>query len=195
VPAIATAGAQQVKPAGLIGGIDAGYDAHSGNWVFGLAADLSWLHHSDSASTTATYPCCAPTAFTVTQSVSTKYLATVRARIGYDVGGTVVYATGGYAGIKARYSALFTDTFATALEAGTSSKFRSGWVIGGGADIKITPNWTIQPEFLHADFGHFNAPAGTLTAFTPAIPFPTNVFTHRASLKANIARVGFHYHF
>ena len=193
VPAINTAGAQHVKPRSFIGGVDAGYDFNSGNVVFGVAADLSWMHDKKTASATVTYPCCSPTAFTVTQSVSTKWLATARARVGYDVGGAMIYATGGWAGVKARYSALFTDTFATALESGSTSKFRSGWVLGGGADIKVSPNWTVQPEFLHADFGHFNAPAGTLTAFTPAISFPTNVFTHRASLKTNIVRIGVHY--
>jgi outer membrane immunogenic protein len=195
VPAINTAGAQHVKPQSFVGGIDAGYDFTSGNLLFGIAADLSWMDDKKTASTTVTYPCCAPTAFTVTQSMSTKWLATARVRAGYDVGGAVIYLTGGWAGVKARYSAQFTDTFATALESGTSSKFRSGWVLGGGADIKVDPHWTVQPEFLHADFGHFGAPGGTLTAFTPAISFPTNTFTHRASLKTNILRVGVHYHF
>jgi outer membrane immunogenic protein len=196
VPAINAAGQQQVKPKGLLAGIDAGYDFHSGNLVFGLAADLSRLHDSKAAATTVTYPCCSPTSFTVTQGVSTRWMATVRARVGMDVGGgSVVYVTGGYAGIKARYSSLFTDTFASAFEAGTSSKWRSGWVVGGGADIKVAPQWSIQPEFLHADFGHFGAPASVLTTTPGTTTWPTSVFTHRASLKANIARVGFHYHF
>lgn len=193
VTAINDAGIQKVKPAGALGGIDAGYDFHSGKWVFGVAADLSWLHNSDSASTTVTYPCCSPTTFTVDQRVSTKWLTTARARIGYDVGGAVLYATGGYAGVKARYAASFTDTFASALEGSTTSKFRSGWVLGGGADIKLAPNWSVEPEYLHADFGSLSAPDGSLSI--SGGDYPARIFTHDADLKANIVRVGFHYHF
>lgn len=196
IPAIDAAGQQDVKPRGILGGIDVGYDAHSGNIVFGVAADVSILDGSDSVSTTATYPCCAPTAFTVRQSVKTRWMTTVRGRVGLDAGPATVYVTGGYAGLKARYSSLFTDTFATAHEAGSTSKFRSGWVIGAGADIKMGGGqWSVQPEFLHADFGHIGSQDTTLTAFTPSIAFPTNIFTHRASLKTDIARIGVHYHF
>ena len=195
VPAINAAGMQTVKPRGVDAGLDAGYDLHSGKLLFGVAADISLLHGSDSASTTATYPCCAPTAFTVRQSVKTNWMATLRARAGIDFGNATAYVTGGYAGLKARYSSLFTDTFATALEQGSSSKYRSGWVVGAGADIRVGKQWSVQPEFLHADFGHISAAGSTLTAFSPAISFPTNTFTHRASIKTDVVRVGIHYHF
>jgi outer membrane immunogenic protein len=193
VDAINVAGVQEVDPRGFIGGIDIGYDFQSGNLVFGIAADLSTLRDTKSASSTVTYPCCGPTAFTVAQTVSTRWLATVRGRVGVDVGGAVLYATGGYAAMRARYTSQFSDTFASAAQLGTSSKTRSGWVVGAGADIKVAQGWSIQPEFLHADFGTFGSPAGTLT--TSGGSFPMNAFTHRAKLKTNIARIGFHFHF
>ena len=195
VPAIATAGVQKVEPQAAAFGLDAGYDFHSGGFLYGIVADVSLLNGSDTRSTTATYPCCAPTTFTVNQTIRTKWMTTIRARVGLDLGDTGIYLTGGYAGLQARYSALFTDTFATAHEAGSKDEFRSGWVVGAGADLKIGHRWSLSPEFLHADFGHMNAVGGTLTAFTPAISFPTNVFTHRTSLRTNVARVALNYHF
>src|SRR5258708_33023118 len=195
VPAIAAAGIQTVKPAGVDAGLDAGYDWHSGSLMFGVAGDVSVLDGSKSATTTMIYPCCSPTALTITQSVKTSWMTTARARVGFDMSGASIYVTGGYAGLKARYSALFTDTFATAHEAGSKSEYRSGWVVGGGADIRVSRNWSLQPEYLHAEFGHINAPGGVITAFTPAISFPTNTFTHSARLTTNVVRVGIHYHF
>ena len=93
-------------------------------------------------------------------------------------------------------TALFTDTYATALETASASKFRSGWVVGAGADIAVSGGWSIQPEYLHADFGTMTVAGGTLTAFSgPIVSFPTNVFSHSMKLKSDVIRIGLHYHF
>lgn len=195
IPAIETAGRQSVKPRGVIGGFDVGYDLRSGNLVYGVAADFSILDGSDSASTTTPYPCCAPLGFTIKQSVKTKWMTTVRARVGYDIGGATIYATGGYAGLKARYTATFTDNYWPVFEQGSTSKYRSGWVIGAGADIKVGGRFSVQPEFLHADFGRIKAPQGDFLADGSPDAFPNTILTHRAAIKVNIARVGLHLHF
>lgn len=195
VPAINADGVKKIKPQSFIGGVDAGYDYRSGALVMGLAADISSVDHTKTATVTSTYPCCAPTAYTISQTVKTKWMTTIRAKLGYDVGMANVYVTGGWAGEKVRYTALFTDTFATANETATADKFRSGWVAGAGADIRIGGNWSIQPEYLHAEFGTLTVPGGTLTAFTPSQSFATNTFTHTMKLRSDVARVGLHYHF
>lgn len=195
VPAINATGIQKVKPKAFNGGIDIGYDYRAGNILFGVAADISTLNNTKTASTTTTYPCCSPSAFTVTQTVKTRWMTTARARLGYDFGGGAIYATGGWAGMKLRYTGTFTDDFATALETASASKFRSGWTAGGGADIRFGNGWSLQPEYLHADFGTMTVPGGTLTAFTPSQSFPENTFSHSVKLRTNIVRVGMHYHF
>ena len=193
VPAVNATGRQTIRPHGVIGGLDAGYDFHSGKLLFGVAADISLLHGSDAATDFTTYPCCAPFGFTIRQAIKTRWMATARARVGYDLGNAALYVTGGYAGLKARYSARFSDDFADALEQGSRSQYRSGWVAGVGADIKVGTQFSVQPEYLHADFGHANAPGGTFTdSGTTTWP---DVFTHRAKIKTDIARVGLHYHF
>lgn len=106
-----------------------------------------------------------------------------------------MYVTGGYAGVQAKYSSTFTDTFATASEGASKSKFMSGWTVGGGAEFKLSKYWSVQPEFLYAKFGKIAGPGGTLTAFTPAISYRTNVFTHGADLSVDVARVAVQYRF
>src|SRR5262245_60485378 len=118
VPAIATAGVQTIEPKKAPFGGTAGYDAQSGKIVFGGVFDFSILKLSDSASASAVYPCCAPTTFTVTQSVETNWLLTARGRGGYAIGNLLAFGTVGLAWTDLNYQAVFSDTFATAQENG-----------------------------------------------------------------------------
>ncbi|MFM5917570.1 MAG: outer membrane protein [Novosphingobium sp.] len=196
VDAVNASGAQQVKPRGFSAGAQIGYDINSGKFLLGAVADISSLGNARTSTVTAGYPGFAPATYTITQSVDPKWMATARAKIGIGFGqGSNVYATGGWAGEKARYDAQFTDTFGNANEVATSSKFRSGWVVGGGASIRMGRNWSLNPEYLHAEFGTETIPGGTLTANTPAVSFPQNDFTHTMKLRTDLARVAINYHF
>lgn len=195
VPAIATVGAQNLSSNAFTGGGQAGFNLQHHNVVLGLETDFGGMNLSQQKTGTATYPCCAPTAFTITQFVGTSWLFTLRPRIGFTAGPVMVYGTGGLAVSNVEYTALFTDTFATAEENGGKTSIQTGWAAGGGAEIKTGKHWSVKGEFLHADFGSLSNTSTNLTAFTPPIAFPTNVFTHTANLTANIYRFGFNYRF
>lgn len=196
VPAINASGVQRVKPKAFNGGVNLGYDYNTGGVLVGVVADISSLSNTKNATATAVYPCCSPSTYTVSQTVNTKWLTTARAKLGIGVGGgSSVYATGGWAGEKVKYTALFTDTFATANETATKDAFRSGWVVGGGASFRFGNGWSIDPEYLHAEFGTLTVPGGTLTAFTPSQSFAQNPFTHTMKLRTDVARINLNYHF
>ncbi len=193
--AVNGAGVQQVKPRGFSGGAQIGYDHHSGNLLLGVVADISSLGHGRTSTVTAAYPSSAST-YTISQSVDPKWMTTARLKLGLGFGGgSAVYATGGWAGEKVRYDGLFTDTLGNANESASSNKFRSGWVAGAGASIRMGRGWSLNPEYLHAEFGTLTVPGGTLTANTPSQSFPANTFTHTMKLTTDTARVAFNYHF
>jgi outer membrane immunogenic protein len=131
----------------------------------------------------------------VTQSISTNYEATLRARIGYATSNWLFYGTGGASFTTMTFRQTFSDTFATASETGSTQKSAIGWTLGGGVEYALPGRWTIRGEYQHMDFGRMSGNGGTLTAFTPAIAFPTNVFTNSANLKVDVVRVGFTYRF
>ena len=198
VPAIAAAGHQSLSPRGFNGGGQVGYNLQKGHWVLGVEADFGSMHVKDDFSSTATYPCCAPTNFTVTQTVKTNYLFTARPRIGIASGGVMVYGTGGVALTDFDYSENFIDTFATAHESAAVSSKLTGWTGGGGVEFKVGGggHWSVKAEYLFADFGTgVKTTSSNLTAFTPPILFPTNVFTHHADLTAHLFRAGLNYRF
>jgi outer membrane immunogenic protein len=107
----------------------------------------------------------------------------------------MVYGTGGLAASNVEFNGLFTDTFATAHEDATKESTQKGWAAGGGAEIKATKHLSVKGEILHADLGDLSMTSTNLTAFTPPIHFPTNVFTHKANLTANVYRFGFNFYF
>jgi outer membrane immunogenic protein len=195
VPAIAGVGAQSLSSNGILGGGQAGYNFQHHNLVLGAEFDFGGMNLNQSATGTATYPCCAPTAFTVTQKVNTSWLLTIRPRVGFTGGPVLVYGTGGLAMTGLNYQAVFTDTFATAHESGGTDNVRTGWAAGGGAEVKLGHRWSVKGEYLRTDFGDVTSTSANLTAFTPAIAFPSNVFTHHANLTGNVYRFGVNYHF
>src|SRR5438552_10446021 len=65
VPAIAIAGDHFLSPRGFTGGGQFGYNVQASHFVLGGEVDFDSLNVSDRYSSSLTYPCCAPTAFTV----------------------------------------------------------------------------------------------------------------------------------
>jgi len=157
IPAIAAVGApQRLDPSGFTGGGQFGYNFQGGHWVLGFEADFGGMSLDSTKTGSATYPCCAPTAFTVTQSVNTSWLITARPRLGITHGPVMLYGTGG---------------------------------------LQVGRRWSVKGEYLYANFGQVATTSTNLTAFTPAIPFPTNIFVHKDDLSANMFRFGFNYRF
>lgn len=195
VTAINTAGAQRMSPSGFVGGLELGYDYRIDNIVLGLEGDIVANTSGARVLTTATYPCCSPTTFTIDSKVATNWMATIRPRVGLamDDGG-LFYVTGGYAVTDEKSEFIFTDTFATAFSTGTKNTDKSGWTIGAGYAFPWTNELSVKIEYLYADFGTFAHSGSVLTAFTPPVPFPTNPFVHSSSLQENIVRVGVDWH-
>jgi len=197
VPAIAAAGKQKLSPRGFTGGGQVGYNFQHNHLVFGFETDFGAMHVSDDFVSTATYPCCAPTNFTVKQSINTDWLWTARPRFGVAAGPLLLYGTAGVAITNVNYQALFIDTFAAAHENAGVDEIRTGFAGGGGVEFKLGSgnHWSMKGEYLFADFGQVKTTSTNLTAFTPPISFPTNVFTHQSDLQQHIFRTGFNYRF
>jgi outer membrane immunogenic protein len=190
VPAIAATGTQHIGSSGATVGGELGYNWQAGMAVLGVETDFQYFGLKGSATNSALYPCCAPTGFTITSSVKTDWLFTLRPRLGLAGDHWLVYGTGGLALADLKANFTFTDTFATALETGSISSTRAGWVAGVGGEYAFAPRWSFKVEYLHVDLGRVSTTSTNLTAFVPPIAFPTNVFTHSVDLKSDVVRAG-----
>lgn len=96
----------------LIGGGHVGFNWQSpSNWVFGVEGDANFSDDFD-------------------------YLASVRGRLGYAFGRTLVYGTGGAA--FAGFNDFIDD--------------ETGWVAGGGFETKVRDNMSLGVEALYYNF-------------------------------------------
>jgi outer membrane immunogenic protein len=164
-----------LSPDGIIGGGQIGYNWQAGNIVYGVEADFQGSSQKDNKTTAlvglASYDATLP------------WFGTVRGRLGYSVGQTLFYATGGYA-----YGSVKTKINL----AGTSnslSKTQDGYAVGGGIETPFKllglfgPQWTTKTEYLYVDLGSSTDLVGT-TGFTSSTKVTEHVF-----------RTGLNYHF
>jgi outer membrane immunogenic protein len=183
-----------LSPDGINGGVQAGYNWQSANWLFGLEADIQASSQRDNRACVQTCnPSGAPIIFAA-YDARLPWFGTVRGRVGYSVGSTLFYATGGYAygNVKTKISAAFLGAPVTAEISNT----RSGWTVGGGIETPFTflvsvlgNNWTSKTEYLYVDLGTQTG------AFT--IPSGAAVVTaiNSTQVHEHIFRTGLNYHF
>jgi outer membrane immunogenic protein len=196
VPAIAAVGAQSVNSSSVTGGFTAGYNWQVDHAVFGLEGDINYFGFKGSTTGSALYPCCAPTGFTVSSSVSADWLATIRGRIGFlATPSWLLYATGGAAIAEVKGNFNFTDTFAAATESAAIRDTRVGWTVGAGTEYAVGNGWSLKAEYLYVDLGRASTTSNNLAAFVGPGAFPGNVYTHSVDIKSNIVRVGVNYKF
>ncbi|WP_199580847.1 outer membrane protein [Bradyrhizobium sp. MOS003] len=114
------------KPAGFVGGVQAGYNFQNGPWVFGVEGDIQAAGADDTF---------APWKF------SNPWFGTLRGRAGYAFSNIMFYGTAGLA-----FGELRAQTFGW-----TESHTTAGWTIGAGAEVGFAPNWSAKLEYLYID--------------------------------------------
>jgi outer membrane immunogenic protein len=163
---------------GIIGGGQIGYNWQAGNIVYGLETDFQGSTMEDNKTCFG----CAPGA-SVDFNSKLQWLGTVRGRLGYAVGPSLFYATGGFA---------YGDV-KTAVNNVSFSDTRTGWTVGGGIETPFTllglfgPNWTSTTEYLYVDLGRSSHIVDLGGGGAPDVL--------RTSVQEHIFRTGLNYHF
>jgi outer membrane immunogenic protein len=176
-----------LAPDGINGGVQAGYNWQAANWVFGLEADIQGSTQKDNK--TCILTCTVPAGAFAAYDATLPWFGTVRGRLGYSVGSTLFYATGGlaYGSVKTKIATNVLGVPATQ----SLSNTKTGWTAGAGIETPFTllgllgPNWTTKTEYLYVDLGT------TTDNFTLAV-FPA---TATRSVTEHIFRTGINYHF
>jgi outer membrane immunogenic protein len=167
-----------LAPDGLIGGGQIGYNWQAANWVYGVEADFQGSTQKDNSTQVLLS--------TVAYNAKLPWFGTARGRIGYSVGSTLFYATGGYAygNIKTEINSTFGGANLASLK--TS---KGGWTAGAGIETPfklfglLGPNWTSKNEYLYVDLGSVSNAIGG------------GVLVNTTKVQEHIFRTGINYHF
>lgn len=189
--AVDSALTKRISANGFTDGVQVGYNFQTNSIVWGLEVDFDYLAARGSKSGTFSFPSFPATLFTINQSVSADWLLTVRPRIGFVSGRSLIYGTGGLA--VANYALTESNIFCCGFVENLSySSTKTGWVIGAGWESMLSHNWSVKAEYLYVDLGKVGGP-GFLTP-TPILP-QIDILTHSEHLTLNILRVGVNYKF
>ena len=160
----------------LFGGVQAGYEHFfASRLMLGVELDASFPDYLDLAQVLS-YRATG----TGTATEQLEYLASLRGRIGYDMGGWTPFLTGGVAWASTRFSRI---DLTTGNEDANPSNVRVGYVLGGGLDHPLNARWSARAEYLYTNFGL----TGFLFGSAPA-RYDSQVDLHRF-------RVGLNYKF
>jgi outer membrane immunogenic protein len=198
------AGTGSLSPDGVIGGLQAGYNAQFGQMLLGIEADISASGLRESSTFNTTFPAGFANIYSgfpinVTTSIKNTWLATFRPRLGWALDRTLFYVTGGLAVGQVKYEQTnnwqnsFPGANGNIFDVVSISKTKAGWTVGGGVAHAFNDNWSIRAEYLYTDLGTVSSQ--TLTAIDPGLSPTLTAFSHAANLTTNTVRIGFDYKF
>jgi outer membrane immunogenic protein len=145
-------------------GGQAGCDWQTGTFVLGLEGDFDYFHSTSSFSNNTNTLSDGVTPFTISQSLTTNFLTTVRPRIGIAADRNLGYITGGVAFTRVSYTENYVDGAAPpGAGTATASKYLAGWTAGAGWEYAFADRWTVRAEYLYAGFPTKTSAIGAIT--------------------------------
>jgi outer membrane immunogenic protein len=210
--AFCAAGSDSNKLAGVIGGLQAGYNWQSGQLLVGIETDIQASGRQGDRIFRAEVQR-PPTIVEASYTQKLQWLGTARGRIGFAVDRALLYATGGlaYGRVTITGSATATgdelaisppcdDTLGRCPFASWSiGVTKVGWSLGVGAEGAIGGNWSWKIEYLHVDLGQITTNFATVPGCfgTPSVCTPTRdgSGTIKSRITDEVVRVGVNYKF
>jgi outer membrane immunogenic protein len=184
-PSFTANGSLDFTSSGFLGGVQAGYNWQTDQWVLGVETDFQGANIKGEGSVNLDMM-----GTSIDAKIGTKldWYGTLRARAGVlATERFLVYATGGLAYGRTK-SFVDVDTPDPDFNFHESrSKTKAGWTIGAGAEYAITDHLTFKTEYLYTDLGKSNV-------FDGDIGNDTNLSIDR-KFKFNTVRAGLNYKF
>lgn len=196
------AGSSKEDPNSVIVGIDAGHDWVWKHLVYGVVLDYGSLPLSSSNNVdVANYPDNSGQ-YSISTSMSTNWLFTLRGRVGYDfmtAWPSMIYITGGPALTQVNVNNNFIDNTSFAGAGNSSSnEDEIGWTAGVGVELAAIGHSSVSLEYLYLHIPSVDTVASvsnTQGGFGIPVQSFTSPLTTSASFHANLLKLEFNYQF
>lgn len=174
----------KISPAGVLGGVQVGYNWQAGSLLLGAEGDLQATAQKDSV---CVVECTNDGSVRLTVDQRLPWLATIRGRVGLVVDRSLLYFTGGaaFGEVKTTVTEVNGPAFVTTV---SERKTKSGLTVGGGIESALVGNWTAKIEYLYVDLG------SQTFAFVDAAG-PPGFVTVTADMKDHVIRGSLNYRF
>jgi opacity protein-like surface antigen len=181
--------------AGILGGVQGGYNWQVGSWVYGIEGDWGATNFKGAQG-------CSPLGlgiafFNTTCNASADWIATLTGRVGMTWNRALLYVKGGVAWTDADYSLTCNagplngtlgvndncrNRAGALVNTLTASNSTTGFTVGFGSEFALTPNWSAKAEYDYIDFGDRNLTAADGSVFN-------------LGLRVSQVKVGMNYRF
>ncbi|MCW0236712.1 MAG: outer membrane beta-barrel protein [Ferrovibrio sp.] len=171
------------------GGLVGGYGKQFGKVLVGIEVSANTLFLDEDHSVTQTYQSLTTAQFTLKQSVSADWMATVRPRLGWAEDSWLAYVTGGLAVTRLKLDTTFTDNAFSANSHSSDAKTVTGWSLGLGGEYALNQDWSLRGDYLYTRFDKIKSSAGVTTTSGP------DSMNHTADLDVHGVMIGVVYRF
>lgn len=166
------------------GSLSAGMNRQYGNTVFGLEGDIMMNDFDEQyTSGNITYDTNG-TQFFITTKVNSKWIASLRPRVGYTQDSSLFFVSAGPALTKFEYDFQFSDNNGPESISMKSNKIKLGWAASLGIEHKIQETWALKAEYLFTNFTNVAKTSSRLVTDN------TDGFDNKVSYITNNIRIG-----
>ncbi len=188
---ISDSGNKTSHPGTFISGAQAGFNYQARKLVLGLETDFDRMPLDHTTVSGQEYLTAPGTGFQIRRHIRTRWLSTLRPRIGFAMNRLLIYGTTGMAFSRLKFEEEFTDTFTPAYESASKTRGLLGWALGAGIEYGVTKNWTVKAEYLFINFPSVSVHDSPLVE--PA--GGRDEFNHSANLDLHTVRLGINFKF
>lgn len=176
----------QNHPDGFLGGAQLGYNYQSGAWVLGLEGEVSGS--SITGRDVSNSPLIGGRFTTAEGSLS--WMTAATAKLGYAAGNWLVYAKAGWAWAHFGGEAATSTAGGTVVAIAKGGEIRDGYLLGLGAEYRISRNWSAKLEYNFVDYGSDRIDRLTISGTTAG----TNL-VRDATAEMHAVKFGINYRF
>ncbi|WP_272699580.1 outer membrane protein [Desulfovibrio sp. Fe33] len=180
-------GSKDMNEGSLAASVFAGVNHQVENWVLGVEGDFTYAPFDEKHDSGTTYYDSVPfQSFDIRTRVASDWMASLKLRLGYAFGRSLVYLSAGPAVSEFRCQFHFEDDNMGGNTASVDKKQLSlGWTAGAGYEYMLEEGWGIRARYQHYEFPRVldAAPSFTNSGFN-------GVFNNKLDVRSDLVQIG-----